>query len=163
RLHLRAGQVVQVVIGGRLAGVQAPLDPVQSGGEDGGSGQVGIAGAVNGAVLDSTGGWDAEHLGAVVGAVADVNGGPGGAALRAAPWALVGVGRGRVSRDGGRGVGLQTADEVVCGRRQPEPVGVAAVLVGEDTAPVLPEAHVKVTAVAGEVREGLRHEGGDQA
>src|SRR4051794_6008622 len=56
----------------RLARVQPALDAVQSGGEHGGGGEVGVARAVDRAVLDAPRAGDAQHLRAVVVSVADV-------------------------------------------------------------------------------------------
>src|SRR5438552_14572890 len=58
----------------RLARVERVLDPVESGGEDRGGGQVRIARSVHRAVFDPARPRDAEHLRPVVVAVADPDG-----------------------------------------------------------------------------------------
>jgi hypothetical protein len=59
---------------------------------------------------------------------------------------------------------LEPADEVVGGLRQAEAARVVGRVVDlEDVLVVLPQAHVEVAPVAGEVAERLRHEGRDQA
>src|SRR3954469_9256004 len=55
--------------GARLAGVEIALDAVESGGEGGGSGEVGVGGAVSAAQLDAVAVGDADEVGAVVAAV----------------------------------------------------------------------------------------------
>ena len=57
---------------------------------------------------------------------------------------------------------LQAADEPVGLLGQAEPARVVGRVALEDVLTVLPEAHVEVAAVAGEVTERLRHEGRDQ-
>ena len=148
----------------RVARIEAALDPVEAGGEHRGRGQVGVAGAVDGAILDPARLGDAQHHRPVVPAVGDVRGGPGGAAgRRADDQALVGGdGRGG-ERDVGLRVRLEPGDELVGDLAQAETPRVVAGIALEQVRLAVPKAHVEVAAVAGEVGEGLRHEGGDQA
>ena len=146
-----------------LARVQAALDAVEPRGEDDGGGEVGIARPVDRPVLDAPGAGDAQHLRAVVVAVAHVGRRPRRAARRGADHqALVGGHGRRGHRDVGLGVGLQPADELVGELGQPQAARVVGRVGLEEVLAVLPQAHVEVAAVAGEVGERLGHEGRDQ-
>ena len=109
----------------------------------------------------AAGAGDAQHLRAVVVAVGDPDRRPGRAARRRAELEPL------VRVDGRRGDGavgarvlLQAADEVVGGLGEAEPARV--VLVEEEVRVAVPERHVEVAAVAGQVRERLRHERREQ-
>ena len=155
-------EVVQVQVRGRVARVEALRHAVQAGGEDRGRGEVRVARAVDRAVLDAPRVRDPQHLRAVVAAVADVDGRPGGAAGGADDEALVGVHGRRRQRDVRLRVRLQAADEVVGVARQAHAVRVVGGVGVEHVDPVLPQAHVEVAAVAGQVPERLGHERRDE-
>ena len=145
------------VLGVRLACVESVLDPVEPGGEHGGRREVRIARAVDRAVLDPARPRDAEHLRAVVVAVRDPDGRPRRAARRRAELQPL------VRVDGRRGhaavrarVRPQPADEAVRRVGEPEPARIG--LVEEQVRVAVPERHVEVAAVPGQVRERLRHE-----
>ena len=143
------------------ARIEVALDAVEAGSDDGGGGQVGVAGTVGQAQLQPAVG-DAHHGRAVVVAVADVGRGPGGAGEGAAHHqALVAVDRGGADGRQGRRVGQDAAQELVGQLREAEAVLVG--LVGEEVGLALADGHVDVHAVARPVGEGLGHEGADHA
>ena len=156
------GRLVQVE---RCSGrrVELALDPVEARGQQHGGGEVRVAGAVDRAVLDPPGRRHAQHLRAVVVGVGDVDRRPRRARARVADLQpLVGVDGRRGDRDVGLGVRHQAGDEVVALLAEPEPARVVGRVGVEHVAVAVPEAHVEVAAVAGQVRERLRHERRDQ-
>ena len=136
---------------------------VKTRGQQRGRGQIRVAGAVDGAILDPSRRRHAEHLRAVVVAVADVDRRPGGAAGgRADDQTLVRVDGRRGQRDVGLGVRLEPADEAVGELRQAEAARILGRVTLEQVDAVAPQADVEVAAVAGQMRERLRHERRDQ-
>ena len=120
----------------------------------------GFAAPSIGPVLEPTRRGHADHLRPVVAAVGDVNGRPRGARCRRADdQALVRVHRRRRHADVGLRVLQQASDEVIGELRQAKPVESFGVL---EQRRVLLASHRLMwqwQAVAGEVRERLRHEG----
>ena len=57
---------------------------------------------------------------------------------------------------------LQAADELVALLAQTHPALVLVLVPEQHVGVAIPEAHVHVAAVAGQMAEGLGHEGGDQ-
>src|SRR5215213_75983 len=162
---LALDEVVEVVALRRAAerradhvvALERAVNAVEAGGEQDRGREVRVAGAVDGAVLDAPGRRHAQHLRAVVVRVGDVHGRPRRARAGVADLEpLVGVHGRRRHRDVGLGVLHQAGDEVVRLLAQPQPPRVVIRL--EHVRVAVPQAHVEVAAVAGQVRERLRHE-----
>ena len=134
-------------------------DAVEAGGEQPGLQQIGIGGTIGEADLEAAGFGNADQMGPVVAGIGHRVRRPGRARCRPRRIdALVGV-DGRVEQRGQRiGRMHDTAEELIAQFGHAELAG----LVLEQIAAVLPHRDMGMAAIAGEIDERLRHEGGAQ-
>ena len=134
-------------------------DAVEAGAEQRRGGQVRVRRAVDRADLDPARRRDADRLRAVVHAVGGVGGRPGRAGGRRADAdPLVRVHRRRADREHRLGVVDDAAEERVREGREAEAARIVVVREQVRRPGRVPQRDVQVRAVAGQVRERLRHE-----
>ena len=164
--ELLGGEFVEVVFL-RIARIEFFAHAFETGGEDEGGGEVGIASGIGVAAFAATSSHgDTDGVGAVVAAVAVEDGSPGEVGHEAATdEAFVGIDGGSEGGAEGGAVAEDAGDEVVGNVADAEAARVFGMGAFEEVGAVfeIEERHVEVGAAASAVVERLGHEGGEQA